>query len=55
MSEVKKGFFVRCLNCGDEIILKGGIIEQSNDTPNVYPVQGRAIVECDCGNVTDIE
>ena len=45
-----KGFVVKCVNCGFELVVKGGETKVSNEKLSVNKAQDVAIIECQCGN-----
>lgn len=50
------GFKLSCLDCGKEIVIeKGDVSILDFNELGIYPVQGRVIIECDCGNESDMD
>lgn len=49
-----KGFVVKCVNCGFELVVEGGETKVSNEKLSVHQAQDVAIIECQCGNESTI-
>lgn len=50
------GFELKCLDCGNKVVIENGNVDVSKfGEIGIYPVQGRAIIECVCGKDSDLD